>query len=112
MLKVIIDLIQKNKTMKKVSDLKEGDYIAFGFNYNGGTPKEIIVSNITSKHGDSFLVHFMYGHHSLGEYIKENEVLAIGNKESGKTKIIGWSGMYDCLQPEHPLIVKNSKTTK
>lgn len=95
--------------MKKVSELQAGDYIAFGFNYNGGEPQEIMVSNITSKHGKQFLTHFLYGHHSLSEYIKSENILAIGNNESGVSQLNGWGGKYDILQPEHPLIKKNLK---
>ena len=88
--------------MKKIEDLKDGDFIAFGFNYNGGESDEIIVSNITSKHRDEFLVHFMYGHSSLGEYVKPENIVAIGNTE-GHTKIKGWSGNFDLISSEHLL---------
>lgn len=91
--------------MKKVSELKAKDFIAFGFNYNGGKANEIIVSNITSKNKGELLVHFMYGHHSLSEYIKQKDVIAIGNPE-GKTKFRGWSGMFDLVKPNHHLITE------
>ncbi len=95
--------------MKKVEELKEGDYIAFGFDYNGGEPKEIVVSNITSLHDGGFIVHFLYGHKSLSEFIKYDNVLAIGNAE-GKTKIKGWSGYFDLINAEHPLIRENTES--
>lgn len=89
--------------MKNISDLKEGDHIAFGFNYNGGTPTEIIVDKISSIHKGEFLVHFLYGHHSLAEYIKPDNIIAIGNP-NGTGKINGWGGKYDILQPGHFLL--------
>lgn len=95
--------------MKKIEDLKEGDHIAFGFNYNGGIPTEIIVDNITCKHGEEFLVHFAYGHHSLSEYVKPENILAIGNLEKGESELNGWSGKYDILQPDNQLIINSIK---
>lgn len=87
-----------NEYYEKLKSLKEGHYIAFGFNYNGGEPKEIIVTNITKVYEDRVLVHFNYGHHSLGEFIKKNEILAIGNNQfNGKIK--GWKGGFDILKP-------------
>jgi hypothetical protein len=83
--------------MKSVSDLAKGDYIAFGFNYNGGEPSEIIVNNITSAWGDEFLVHFVYGYKSLSEFVKKENILAIRNNETGEGTIKGWSGKYDIL---------------
>lgn len=84
--------------MKSVSDLIEGDYIAFGFNYNGKEPDEIIVDRITSvwSKGAAFIVHFLYGHKSLAEIIEKEKILAIGN-ENGAGKIKGWGGKYDIL---------------
>lgn len=91
--------------MKKVEELKEGDFIAFGFNYHGGEPDEIMVTNITHKERDGFIVHFLYGHHSLSEFVKNEKVLAIGNPD-GKFKINGWGGKFDVLQPENILLKK------
>ncbi len=95
--------------MKKVAELKNGEYIAFGFDYNGGDPKEIMVADITSKHDGGFIAHFMYGYKSLSEFIKYEDILAIGNTE-GKTKIKGWSGHFDLINSEHPLIVVNAES--
>jgi len=94
--------------MKTIENLKSGDYIAFGFNYNGGEPNEIMVSNITSVSEYGILVHFMYGHHSLAEYVKKENIIAIGNTE-GKSKINGWNGNFDAVNPNHKLI--NEVTT-
>jgi hypothetical protein len=59
--------------MKSVSDLAGGDYIAFGFNYNGERPKEIIVDNITKVYENSVLVHFIYGLKSLSEVVRKEK---------------------------------------
>lgn len=94
--------------MKNINELTEKDHIAFGFNYNGGTPNEIMVSKITSIEEDGMcLVHFTYGHHSLSELIMPDNILAIGNMD-GKYKIKGWSGKFDVLRLEHPLIVADA----
>lgn len=97
--------------MKTVEDLTEQDYIAFGFNYNGGEPNEIIVDNITTVYDEKVLVHFMYGHHSLSEDINKKDILAIGNTE-GKGKIKGWTGNYDVLLPEKIKEIENRKNKK
>ncbi len=83
--------------------MKQGDYIAFGFNYNGGDPKEIIVDKITNVYDNDVLVHFLYGHHSLAEFIPKDKIIAIGN-ENGIGKIKGWGGSFDILKPNHPLL--------
>jgi len=82
--------------MKSVDNLTRGDYIAFGFNYNGGEPNEIIVDNISFVENNYVIVHFMYGLKSLSEAVKKDKVLAIGNEE-GKGEISGWEGNYDIL---------------
>ncbi len=95
--------------MKKVSELKCGDSIAFGYNYNGGEPKEIVVSMITYLHEGGFIVHFLYGYKSLSEFIKYDDVLAIGNPD-GKTKLKGWGGRYDLIKPENSLIREHAES--
>lgn len=102
------DLNKKNNTslsnINSLNTLKKGDYIAFGFNYNGGEPNEIIVDNITSiEKSGRVLVHFLYGHRSLAKHISKSDIIAIGNhKANGKIK--GWSGNYEILKPDHPLL--------
>jgi hypothetical protein len=83
--------------MKNIKNLVKGDYIAFGFNYNGGKPNQIIVDNITEVFSDEVLVHFMYGLKSLSEIVKKEDILAIGNEKTGEGKVYGWSGKYDIL---------------
>ena len=86
--------------------LKCGDYIAFGFNYNGGEPDEIIVSNITYIAENGLLCHFLYGHHSLSEIVKIDDVLAIGNNKEGKVKLRGYSGKFTVVK-RNELLNKN-----
>lgn len=96
----------ENKIDKQliISNIKEGDYVAFGFNYNGGTAKEIIVDNITKVYEDRVLVHFMYGHHSLAEFIDKKDIIAVGNNTTGTSKIKGCSGKFHILLENHPLL--------
>ena len=94
--------------MKTIENLKAGDFIAFGFDYHGGKATEIMVSNITEVSEHGILCHFLYGHHSLAEYVKKDEIIAIGN-ENGKRKISGWSGNFDVVNRTHSLIKKVSK---
>lgn len=94
--------------MNKVSELKEGDYIAFGFNYHGGEPNEIMVTNITFVHTDYFIVHFLYGHHSLAETVYRDKVLAIGDP-NGEHSIKGWSGKFTIVDAKNKLLKNNLK---
>jgi hypothetical protein len=87
----------------QLENLKKGDYIAFGFSYRGGKHTTIIVDNISSISKEKVLVHFLYGHHSLAEYIDKKDIIAIGNV-NGESKIKGWSGKFDLLLPNHPLL--------
>lgn len=89
--------------MKTIEDLKPGDYVAFGFTYNGSSPDQIIVDNITFIYTDSVLVHFVYGYKSLSETVKKTDIIAIENPD-GKSKIEGWSGHFDILQPDNELL--------
>ena len=94
--------------MKKTFEtLSKGDYIAFRWTYNG-EKDEIIVTNITEVYEGRLLCHFLYGHHSMAEFVEKDDLIAIGNLEEGKIKLRGWSGRFDVVQPNHPLIVENS----
>ncbi len=102
--------------MKSIDELAKGDYIAFGFNYNGGEPTELIVSNITQIYKDKksiiqVLVHFLYGYKSLAEFVKRENIWAIGNPK-GTGKIKGWTGKYDILNQEkiNEILSYNSST--
>jgi hypothetical protein len=95
-------------TTFKEYKIDEDSHIAFGFNYNGGEHDEIIVSNITSIRKENgirtFLCHFLYGHHSLSEFIKEQDVLAIGHEDG--VKLRGWRGKFKILK-ETELLKQN-----
>jgi hypothetical protein len=84
---------------KQGIEFRKGMVIAFGFNYNGGKPTEIIVSTITEVYNDQdqVLTHFNYGHRSLGEFIKKDEIVAVGDHESGTENIKGWTGKFVIL---------------
>ena len=86
--------------MKTLKDLAKGDYIAFGFNYNGGEPNEIIVNEIDEIYQGKFLVVFLYGYKSLSKFVNKEDILAIGNDETGEAEIKNWSGKYDVLNQE------------
>jgi hypothetical protein len=78
---------------KTLETLEKGDYIAFGFNYHGGKPNEIIVDKITLVEEDRVFVHFLYNYKSLCEVVKKEDILAIGNRD-GDGKIPGWRWIF------------------
>lgn len=84
-------------------EIKLGDYIAFGFNYNGGVPDTLIVDRVSAITTDEVLVHFMYGYKSMAEYIKISDIIAIVD-ENGKDHITGYSSRFTLLKPNHYLI--------
>jgi hypothetical protein len=94
--------------MKSVENLTKGDHMAFGFNYNGGEPNEIIVDNITEIYEKDVLIHFVYGYKSLSESVKKEDILAIGNSK-GRGRIKGWTGSYDILNQEKIDNILNKK---
>lgn len=81
------------REIHNLESLEEGDWIAFPYAYFAGDTKHIMVTNITSCWHDKkqFLVHFLWGHHSCGEWINYDDVVAIGCT-NGDTKIKGWDG--------------------
>ena len=86
-------------------DLKQTDYVMFGFNYHGGVrdgvePKETIVDNITAIYEDRVLVHFLYGHHSLSEFVPFDKIVGIGDNENGTVQVKGWGGKYRVVNQE------------
>lgn len=94
--------------MKTLDTLKEGDYIAFGFNYNGNESTEIMVDSVTIVEKNKILVYFLYGHHSLSEWVKRKDILAIGCSESiGKIK--GWIGTFNILNKESISKIQNGQ---
>lgn len=94
------------KNQELIDNLKEGDYIAFAFSYFGRNA-EINVNNITKVYEDKVLVHFMYGHHSMAEFIDKKDIIAIGDNNLGTEKIKGWGGKFILLLENHPLLKKD-----
>jgi hypothetical protein len=82
-------------------NLKAGDYIAFEWKY-GVLGPTIIVDNITSVKDNEVLVHFLYGYKSEAEYVKFDDIIAIGS-EKGDRKIKGFGGKYIVIK-EHELL--------
>ena len=94
--------------MKDPRKVKIGDYIAFSYTKAGGGKDLVIeaIDAINPKYG--YLSRFMYGYKSEAEYVKPDEVLAIGNMDA-ESGLKGSSGRFDLIKPDHPLIVKNLK---
>lgn len=87
---------------QQLASLKPGDYIAFVWKY-GTFGEEIVVDNITEVYDNDVLVHFLYGYKSEAEFVKKEDIIAIGNP-NGTGKIKGWTGNFDILKPDHPLL--------
>lgn len=97
-----------NKILKGLK--ADENYIAFGFDYNSRTNlTEVLVERISFVNEGSFTVHFMYGHHSLGETVKFADVLAVGSMEEGTHGIKGYRGKFILLQPDNELLKRNLK---
>lgn len=96
--------------MKDVNKLTTKDYIAFVYSYfHTKDDREIIVSQISQVTDDGrFLVFFLWGHHSCSEFIKKEEVVAIGNME-GDAGIKGWTGKFDLIKPDNEVLKENLK---
>jgi|GEM_PF-2658104 len=85
-----------------LATLKEGpeqSFIAFEFKF-GHPSSSIEVSDITSIHGDSVLCHLYMGHKSESEFIKKNDIIAIGDDKNGDVQLHGWGGKFIVLRPE------------
>lgn len=61
---------------------------------------ETIVAQPTSIHGDEILFHFLRGHKSEAEFVKKEEIVAVGDVKNGTVGILGWSGRYRILNQE------------
>lgn len=86
-----------------ISDIDMDTHFAFQWTWNG-EEDEIIVAKPTMIYDDCVLVHFLHGHHSIGEHVRYEDILAIGDAENGTHGIKGWSGRYRLIQPEHKLL--------
>ncbi len=94
-----------------LDDLQTGDYIAFA--WHDGRDFDIIVENITSiaEHGH-VLMHFMNGFKSESEYVKPENIIAIGDQIAGPDSIPFWKGKFHILLPEHPVLVKQQSSAR
>lgn len=88
----------------KLTNLIEGDIILFGFNYNGGEPNFLLAEQISFVGTDYFIVHFMWGHHSLAETVYFEDVIGFHDVD-GDTEIFG--NKFQILQPDHKLVLQN-----
>lgn len=89
--------------MKTLETLTKDDYIAFLFDYHGGKNTHVEVAKISFIRDNSFIVHFNYGHHSLAEDIKFDDVIAIGDNDEGTVKFKGWRGKFTLLKDPETL---------
>lgn len=78
--------------------LSTENHYMFGFNYNGGTPDDVIVETPTYIDDDEFIFHFMLGVKSLVETVKRRKIVAVGS-QTGDVSVRGWSGKYTILNP-------------
>ncbi len=103
--------------MERLKQLKEGDHIAFPYEYFHGqagsthADARIEVAPITAVYDDYVLVHFLSGYKSVGEDIKFEHIVAIGNPK-GEAQIKGWTGSFDVLRPENEVLKRNLKTNE
>jgi hypothetical protein len=86
---------------------KTGDFIGFDWLDHGGN-HVLIVDEISSIVNDRYVVHFLYGLRGEAELISEEQVLILGNNESGTTEFMGWSGKYTIIN-DSPLLDKLKK---
>lgn len=77
-----------------------GNTYLFGYNYNGGEPTDVIAEKPTSIDENKILFNFLYGHHSLSEYVPKEDIIAVGDIVNGTTSIMGWSGKFLILNQE------------
>lgn len=74
------------------------NFFAFVADTRVGGPTTLVVSNVVSQRNGQILTLFLDSYHSNSEYIKTQDVLAIGNNEHGTHKIPGWSGRFVLLK--------------
>ena len=49
---------------------------------------------------DELLFHFMIGHKSESEFVKKEDIIAVGDNENGTVKVLGWTGKYRILNKD------------
>jgi hypothetical protein len=78
--------------------LSTENHYMFGFNYNGGTPDDVVVETPSYIDDDDLTFHFLIGYKSLVESVKRRKIVAVGS-ELGDVSVCGWSGKYTILNP-------------
>lgn len=59
-----------------------------------------IVETPTTITEEELLFHFLLGWKSEAEYVKKENIIAVGDYENGTVEILGWSGKYTILNQE------------
>ncbi|MEI6022570.1 MAG: hypothetical protein WCQ32_01890 [bacterium] len=72
------------------------EHYMFSWKYGIGNKPSIFVEQPTSIEKDTVLFHFLNGHSSESEFIKKDEILAVGIKEKG-VQVKGYGGSYRIL---------------
>lgn len=73
-----------------------GHYYMFIF-VHGPLGECAIVETPTKITEEELLFHFLLGLKSEAEYVKKENILAVGDYENGTVEILGWSGKYTIL---------------
>lgn len=68
----------------------------FYFKY-GATGPTVIVEEPTSIHKNDILFNFLVGDKSEGEFVKKEDIIAVGDNTNGTVRIVGWGGKYRIL---------------
>lgn len=91
--------------MKTIDTLTDDNYIAFLYQYSIAEDLQVEVAKITHvyKEDNEVLVHFNVGHHSVGEFIKMDDIIAIGDNENGTIEFKGWNGKFRLLKDKNTL---------
>ncbi|MCC6198632.1 hypothetical protein IT401_00210 [Candidatus Nomurabacteria bacterium] len=75
----------------------EKHYMFFFAHARGTCTPGAIVEKPTKIEKDKVLFHFLVGYKSEGEWIKKEEILAVGDNTTGTVQVKGWSGKYQIL---------------
>ncbi len=77
-----------------------GNYYMFIFPYGVLNRPDVIVEMPTLIYEKELLFHFLYNYKSEGEFVKKEDILAVGDKDNGTVEIKGWGGKYTILNQE------------
>lgn len=104
-------ILSETEKQELLAMLKEGEWQSFiAFEFEFGTHGPCIeVSDITNLYKDKVLCHFYRGHRSESEFIKKNDIIAIGDNENGDVQLHGHKGNFIVLRPEKLTLGKSGK---